>query len=446
MKKPNALIIANDSQRSHDNHAAKADDPPFTTDYDQHNGEPNSPEQDSLRQSVFSLYIHIPWCVKKCPYCDFNSHEGHNKVDYERYTKQLLADLKQELATFAEQLSQRQLVSIFIGGGTPSLMPTEHITYLLSRTRRLLLQQTKTRNWSAVEVTLEVNPGTHEYADFKELRKAGITRISLGCQSFNNDFLQTLGRIHSASNIYTAFEKARSAGFTNINIDLMYALPKQSLNQALCDLKEAIDLTPEHISWYQLTLEPNTAFYSRPPEHLPSDDLSADMAEAGQRKLANAGFEQYEVSAYAKEEKRSLHNLNYWRFGDYLAIGAGAHGKMTIKHARVDEAHPHACSHAYPEIVRYQKTRSPQDYLKTTPPSLHLDTIEQKAIAFEYMLNRLRLNDAIRFEEWQRATGQAASQLSALTENNDLFIVSKHGIELSTRGRVFLDDAVSCFL
>ena len=382
----------------------------------------------------FGLYIHIPWCVKKCPYCDFNSHELNDSASYADYTAQLIADFTEDYLCYKLALKDKSLRSIFFGGGTPSLMPAELLKTVTTHIEGSIQQNAKDFSLDTIEVTLEANPGTCEYTDFGLIRKAGINRLSIGAQSFSDKQLKVLGRIHQAQQIEQAFRKAREAGLNNINIDIMYGLPQQTVQQALDDLQKALQLKPEHISWYQLTLEPNTAFFSKPPAHLPHDDTLADIAEAGQQLLADHGFERYEVSAYAQAGKQSQHNLNYWRFGDYLAIGAGAHGKVST---------PEAQSHT---TVRYRKTRLPRDYLKASPPIKISAPVEEESIAFEFMLNRLRLFEPISFNEWEHATGLPASALIRKTHKSALFSLGKDSLSLSQHGQLFLDDAVSLFL
>lgn len=330
-----------------------------------------------------SLYIHVPWCVRKCPYCDFNSHSVNGELPIDHYVDCLLQDANQDLG-FAQQ---RPLESIFFGGGTPSLLPGHAVARLLHGLREILPFA------DHCEITLETNPGTAEYDNFSRYRDAGVNRLSLGAQSFSAQQLQRLGRIHQPDDTRQAFSLARQAGFDNINLDLMFALPEQTLTQALDDLNQAIDLAPEHLSWYQLTIEPNTAFYSQPPS-LPDDDSSWAIQQSGQQRLSAAGYQQYEISAYARAGKVAYHNRNYWQFGDYMAIGAGAHGKITLADSG--------------EIFRYQKTRLPEHYLaaatsrrftaQKTPLSAH-------NLPFEFMMNALRLNAGVEARLYSERTG-----------------------------------------
>ncbi|HMY82651.1 MAG TPA: radical SAM family heme chaperone HemW, partial [Agitococcus sp.] len=286
-----------------------------------------------------SLYIHVPWCVRKCPYCDFNSHTSPQSLPEKAYVAALIADLQADLAW----VQGRKIGSVFIGGGTPSLFSGQTYQDLFTQLRQHLDFS------SDCEVTLEANPATVEHDNFEGYLVAGINRLSLGVQSFNPTHLQTLGRIHSQQDAFNAIQLAKTAGFSNFNLDLMHGLPQQDLSQALEDIDYALSFKPTHLSWYQLTIEPNTAFYRQPPA-LPDDDILWAIQEAGQQKLAQAGFQQYEVSAYS-QQRPSKHNLNYWQFGDYLAIGAGAHGKVTTPEG----------------IFRYRKTRLPKDYLAAAP-------------------------------------------------------------------------------
>ena len=277
----------------------------------------------SLIAPPLSLYVHMPWCVKKCPYCDFNSHGLRGEPPpYEQYVELLLADLDADRADFAQALEGRPVISVFFGGGTPSLFAPDLIERFLDGARARLPFA------AAAEITLETNPGTVEHGRFDGYLAAGVNRLSFGIQSFDDDKLRRLGRIHSAAEAEAAVKSAQDAGYVNLNLDLMYALPEQTLEGALHDVARAVALSPTHISHYQLTLEPNTAFAANPPP-LPDDDHAWAMQEACEQALAAAGYGQYEVSAYARPGRRCVHNLNYWQFGDYLGIGAGAHGKLS---------------------------------------------------------------------------------------------------------------------
>lgn len=321
-----------------------------------------------LSPPPLTLYIHFPWCIRKCPYCDFNSHTSNQTAPEVAYIQALINDLEQELP----MVWGRKIRSIFFGGGTPSLFAPTHFDTLLSvlRARLPLLPQ--------LEITLEANPGTVESGRFAEFHAIGINRLSLGVQSFDNAALQRLGRIHNGNEARTAIEIAQMAGFNNLNLDLMFGLPQQHVDTALSDLRTATAYQPAHLSWYQLTIEPNTAFYRQPPP-LPDDNLMEEIQIAGQAWLAEQGYQLYEISAYARTQ-RCQHNINYWQFGDYLGIGAGAHGKITLA--------------AENTIVRYSKQANPQRYLDTA----HNNTVmvEQHHLSaedvfFEFMLNNLRL-------------------------------------------------------
>lgn len=337
-----------------------------------------------------ALYVHIPWCVKKCPYCDFNSHEVRTTLDEWAYVRALIDDLTTELARGIDQ----DISTIFIGGGTPSLFSPDAIGNLLQEVRKYC------RITPDAEITMEANPGTLQEGEnrFRAYRDAGINRISLGVQSFSNVHLERLGRIHSGGEASRAFEAARAAGIANINIDLMHGLPGQSAEQALDDLNTAISLGPQHISWYQLTIEPNTLFYKRPPV-LPADDVLWEIYERGTRRLGDAGYERYEVSAFAREGLRSRHNLNYWTFGDYIGIGAGAHGKLSLPGG----------------ICRTTKTRRPEDYLRS--PGTRTVTVEPTELPLEFLMNALRLPGGFDLATFTLGTGLPASVLDSFLAN-----------------------------
>ena len=339
-------------------------------------------------QVPLSLYIHLPWCVRKCPYCDFNSYTAGDKAPRARY----LNALKTDLAAEAERAAKRPIVSVFLGGGTPSLFTPDEIADLLEVVRgRYVLADN-------VEITMEANPGTVECGDPAGYRRAGVNRLSIGAQSFSPTSLAVLGRIHSVDDIARAVRAATAAGFDNINIDVMYALPGQDVTAALFDIEQAASLEPQHLSWYQLTLEPNTVFHARPPAGLPGEETSFDIQQRGQQRLAELGYAQYEVSAYARNDMRSLHNLNYWSFGDYLAVGAGAHGKITN-----DEG-----------IWRYVKIANPQQYMEKQEgrgdvPALK--PVEADDRLFEFLLNALRLTDGFDEQLFETRTGLPAASL-----------------------------------
>ena len=370
-----------------------------------------------------SLYVHIPWCVRKCPYCDFNSHAGDAKhLPEHDYLQTVLQDMREDAA-----LAQgRRLHSIFFGGGTPSLMSERFFETLLTEVEQQLGFE------SDIEITLEANPGTAEAERFKGYRRAGINRLSMGVQSFSDQKLHALGRIHSGDEAVRAFEFARNAGFDNINLDLMHGLPDQTEQDALDDLNRAIALGPEHLSWYQLTIEPNTEFFSRPPT-LPEDETLWQIQDAGMARLAEAGYAQYEISAFAQPGRQARHNLNYWRFGDYLGLGAGAHGKFTKAETG--------------EIWRYRKSRMPADYMKPRP---HMrvgeELIEALELPLEYLMNALRLNAGVSEQAFTVATGLDISALeSVLTQLREEDLLVKDRLQATDRGRLFLNEVLGRF-
>ena len=373
-----------------------------------------------------SLYIHMPWCVRKCPYCDFNSHavpDGQLSTDLEQ---QYLAALVADFETQLEMAQGRSIHSVFIGGGTPSLISAQGYTWLFEQLRARLDFEPD------CEITLEANPGTVEHDPFADYLAAGINRLSIGVQSFNTEHLQRLGRIHSADNALSAIQQARQAGFERVNVDLMHGLPQQTLEQALTDLKLAVEQGATHISWYQLTIEPNTVFFRTQPV-LPQDELLEQIQEQGEAYLKAQGFINYEVSAWRKEQP-SAHNLNYWQFGDYLAIGAGAHGKVT----RPDG------------VYRFQKTRLPKDYLAKVPAEhLQMKRIEADELPFEFMMNALRLNDGVNAELYEQCTGLDLNDLNKtlnqLREKN-LLINDLNRISCTKQGHVFLNSVLESFL
>ncbi|WP_300353617.1 radical SAM family heme chaperone HemW [uncultured Alcanivorax sp.] len=338
-----------------------------------------------LKNPPLSLYIHTPWCVRKCPYCDFNSHE-RGELPEAAYLRALLADLDQDLPLIGD----RTVETVFIGGGTPSLLSGDFYRQLFQGIRqRLLLSE-------QAEITLEANPGTVEAGRFAGFREAGINRLSIGVQSFNNTHLQALGRIHDASAAIQAAHQAREAGFTSFNLDIMHALPGQTRAQALDDLQQAMALQPTHLSWYELTIEPNTVFFRSPPDQ-PSPDHMADTEQEGFALLASQGYQRYEVSAFARDGHACRHNLNYWQFGDYLGIGAGAHGKITDTH--------------HGTIHRYQKTRKPEDYLADPQQARRqYHPVAREDRLFEALMNGLRLVEGVRLQTVEDNTGLPAAQ------------------------------------
>ena len=382
----------------------------------------------SLRLPPLSLYVHMPWCVRKCPYCDFNSHVAPEQVPQARYIDALLEDLQLDLSA----IRQRELTSIFFGGGTPSLFAPEQIGRLLSGVRQHIAFATD------IEITLEANPGTIEHGRFSGYREAGVNRVSLGAQTFNEEQLRLLGRIHGGGDIARAVDELRQAGIDNFNLDLMYGLPAQALADALADVQSAIDLQPAHISHYQLTLEPGTVFYHRPPP-LPDPDDSWQMQIDCQEILAAHGYEQYEVSAYARAGRRSRHNLNYWSFGDYIGIGAGAHGKLTMP------ANGGA-------IIRTTRVKQPREYLARDMAGRVSErrVVPSDDLPFEFMLNALRLMegfDETSFENWTgRPFATVAKTIADAQRQGLLEQDAPAHWRATARGQRFLNDLQALFL
>jgi len=374
-----------------------------------------------------SLYIHIPWCVQKCPYCDFNSHEMRAGILENDYIDALLNDLEQDLP----RIWGRKVVSVFIGGGTPSLFSPGALDRLISGIRARLQLITD------CEITMEANPGTVEVGKFAEFRSTGINRLSIGIQSFNDDALKRLGRIHGRKEAIRAAEQAHDAGFDSFNLDLMFGLPGQDLKMAAEDVATAIDLQSEHLSYYQLTMEPNTLFHRYPPV-LPDDDLIWSMQQQGQAAMAKAGFEQYEVSAYAQPNNQCRHNINYWQFGDYLGIGAGAHGKISDASQQ--------------SITRLWKVKQPGQYLgyASSPAVVGGETlITREEVGLEFMMNALRLKEGFDTEVFALHTGLPISNVeSALKklEQEGLVEWGLHTIKTTGRGWQYLDHVVQQFL
>ena len=376
----------------------------------------------------------MPWCVRKCPYCDFNSHQLTSAEPDGGYVDALLRDFDVDLPL----LEHRRIDSVFFGGGTPSLFQPEQFSRLLEALRERI------EFGADVEVTMEANPGTIERGRFSGYRDAGVNRVSLGAQSFAPGALHALGRIHSADDTYRAVEELRAAKLDNFNLDLMYALPQQTFEEAMFDVRTACDLKPTHISYYQLTLEPGTVFHSRPPP-LPDDDAAWRIQTQGQRLLAEAGFEQYEISAYAHAGARCRHNLNYWLFGDYVGIGAGAHGKLSL---------------AVPDrVLRTIKPKQPREYLQqvrrlrpTTPATGSIGEsswVAAKDLPFEFMLNALRLNEGFSTADYERGTGLAVGSITAKlreAQNRGLLEERAHGFRPTELGRRFLNDLQAGFL
>ena len=392
----------------------------------------------SLQLPPLSLYIHVPWCIRKCPYCDFNSHQANNDIPEAEYVAALRFDLEQD-----KILAQgRNLTSIFFGGGTPSMLSAQAIGQILKDAEAIIGFAPD------IEITLEANPGTFEQEKFSGFRAAGVNRLSIGIQSFNDQQLKLLGRVHGRDEALRAVGVARKAGFDNINLDLMHGLPEQSVAAAKADLQQAIDLAPEHLSWYQLTIEQNTAFYSAPPV-LPEEEILADIQDAGIELLAAAGYEQYEISAYARNQKRARHNLNYWEFGDYLGVGAGAHGKITFPQEN--------------KILRLWKTRLPKHYLdaqSSNKISTNLgghqnvfgggsDLLLPEALPLEFMMNALRLNAGVPQSYFKASTGLDWSSVAArwqILEAQGLVEIVDDFIRPSALGRRFLNRVLQAFM
>ena len=382
-----------------------------------------------LNTLSLALYLHFPWCVRKCPYCDFNSHTLHDELPQQAYLDALLADLDAQLP----QAGLRTIVSLFLGGGTPSLFAPDALGHFFGQLRA------RVSIAPDAEITLEANPGTIERGRFADYRAAGINRVSLGAQSFAPQMLERLGRIHTAQDTHTAVAELHAAGLSNFNLDLMYALPGQDLAGALADLRTAVALGPAHISHYQLTMEPGTVFGGRPPAGLPDDDLSYDMQRSCQAELAAAGYAQYEISAYARPGAQCAHNLNYWNFGDYLGIGAGAHGKLTQAQNG--------------EIARTVREREPRRYLARGFSGVPAATLVAPAERpFEFMMNALRLVDGFEPTLFESRTGLAWSAIEERVERlaaRGLLETAPDGAlrwRASDFGRRFLNDAIAEFL
>jgi putative oxygen-independent coproporphyrinogen III oxidase len=369
-----------------------------------------------------AIYVHLPWCVRKCPYCDFNSHVRPESLPESEYVAALLADLDCDL----DLAHDRPVASIFLGGGTPSLFGVPAIAALIEGLAARLPFA------ADAEITMEANPGTVEHGRFAGYARAGINRVSLGAQSFDAAALRALGRIHGPGEIAAAVAELVDAGIGNFNLDLMYALPGQTRAAALADLEAAIALAPAHLSHYQLTLEPGTAFFHRPPP-LPDDELSWQMQLDCQTRLAAAGFEQYEVSAYARPGRQCRHNLNYWRFGDYLGIGAGAHGKLTVAG----------------QVIRTEKARSPRAYLESAGRAGTRRAVAPAELPFEYMLNALRLTEGFALEDFRRGTGSGPAAVRPALDSlvgRGLVEVTEGRWRASALGFRFLNDVLAAFL
>jgi putative oxygen-independent coproporphyrinogen III oxidase len=376
-----------------------------------------------------ALYAHFPWCVQKCPYCDFNSHKAPGQIPERRYIDALLEDLKLEISLDPDGFAARPLVSIFFGGGTPSLFSPDAIDSLLTGINQHL------PIGASAEITLEANPGTIEHGQFAAYKAAGINRISLGAQSFHPEQLKKLGRIHGSGDINASVEELRRAGIDNFNLDLMYGLPEQTIEQALADLQQAIALGPAHLSHYQLTLEPGTPFFHRPPK-LPDGEDCFDMQLQCQSLLAASGFQQYEVSAYARPGRQSLHNRNYWEFGDYLGLGAGAHGKLSTGAG----------------VTRSERHKQPRVYLggEAAERVTSRGLIESAELPFEFMLNALRLVDGFSQSLFESRTGlnwsDVADEIHQAQRKGMLEQLDGCQWRPTELGRRFLNDLISIFL
>ncbi len=375
-----------------------------------------------------TLYVHFPWCVKKCPYCDFNSHTVRdNQIPERQYLEAVVADLEQH----APDIWGRPVESIFFGGGTPSLMSSEGLDFLLGKIRAIVKLE------PAAEITLEANPGTFEQDRFRAYRQSGINRLSIGIQSFNNKHLESLGRIHGRREAIAACQTAIAAGFENFNIDLMHGLPGQSVDDAMDDLNTAISLSSNHLSYYQLTLEPNTLFAAQPPT-LPDEETLWQIQEQGKTLLASAGFEQYEVSAYAKKKQRCHHNLNYWLFGDYLGVGAGAHSKLSFP--------------ADNSIIRHSKHKHPTHYMDSAQSSDRIQNqqrVDPKDARLEFMMNALRLNQGFAIDEFTGRTGEPMHVLkTALADAEQAGLINRDISRVSPTplGLQYLDTLLERFM
>lgn len=371
-----------------------------------------------------SLYVHFPWCVHKCPYCDFNSHAIKGTIPEQQYIGNLLTDLEYDL----ERVNTRPITTIFFGGGTPSLISGAGIEFFLTRLReRVDLVAT-------AEITLEANPGAIDSEHFEQYRAAGVNRLSIGAQSLRNQQLQRLGRIHTSNEILTAFRTARAAGFDNINLDLMFGLPEDTPEGSQDDLRQVIALQAEHLSWYQLTMEPNTRFYQQRPA-LPDEELIWELQQAGQALLEGSGYTQYEVSAYARAGRRCRHNLNYWQFGDYLGLGAGAHSKISQADLSV--------------VERFSRPRHPKKYLAGKTRRENYRVLNPRDLILEFMMNALRLNEGFQQEDFEQNTGLSFSYIELVVDeaiNKSLIKKTNDKVVPTELGRTYLNDMLSMFM
>ena len=384
-----------------------------------------------LEQPPLSLYIHIPWCIKKCPYCDFNSHQVNGSFEEDKYTNKLYDDFLVELNRLGDK--NRELQSIFIGGGTPSLFKGDSFHFLLTRIKSHL------KFSGNIEITIEANPGAVDSEKFRAYFDAGINRISLGVQSFDDKYLSKLGRIHTSDDAIKSIEVAKSAGFENINLDIMHGLPEQSIEAAVEDLRIAIEQSPSHISWYQFTIEPNTYFYNYPPK-LPGENIQDSIFEEGSKILSTHAFSQYEVSAFAQNSRKSFHNHNYWSFGDYLGIGSGAHGKLTLLNEN--------------KLIRTNKPKRPDHYMNHAVDSAtKLREISTEERTIEFLMNALRLKEGFSQNLFEVRTGNEfsviSSKISKLIESGLIETNKIHGEDFycaSHKGYRFLNTLLGEFL
>lgn len=388
---------------------------------------------------TLSLYIHMPWCVKKCPYCDFNSHELSQKPPFDDYVSALLCDMQAQ----ASLMAHRQIDSIFIGGGTPSLLPVAQYRRLFEGLRALLVMT------DDCEITLEANPATLEHAPFEEYLALGINRLSLGVQSFCDEMLHKLGRIHNSCHAKQAIVSARQAGFERINADIMHGLPNQSVHQALADLSLALELGVSHLSWYQLTIEPNTVFYRTQPI-LPNEAVLEEIEQSGHALLTQAGFSQYEISAWVSaQDVPCRHNVNYWRFGDYLAIGAGAHGKISLTDAMMDGVWANDVAVHGAGIYRFAKSRLPKDYLtyRHYPKFVDWHEVTKAQLPFEYMMNVLRLKTGASEQDFVAKTGLDFAVIAPIVAKlRAQQLMDAHRLSASEYGYRYVNQLMQAFL
>lgn len=372
-----------------------------------------------------TLYIHIPWCVRKCPYCDFNSHEARERVPEDLYISALIDDLDEQLP----HIWGRSLTSIFFGGGTPSLFSPQSIEKIL------MAVQSRIRMSPDTEITLEANPGTVDEAHFSGFRQAGINRLSIGVQSLQEEKLKALGRVHGRDAALRAIESAIRAGFDNFNLDLMHGLPGQSIEDSLSDVRDALAFMPPHLSWYQLTIEPNTFFHYQPPQ-LPEEDILWDIQQKGKEIITKTHLSQYEVSAYARAEHECKHNKNYWEFGDYLGIGAGAHSKISDMENQV--------------ITRHWQVKNPKDYINPNQSfTAHQVNLAPHDICFEFMMNALRLTQGVSTDLFLERTGLSLETIEpamTIAKNKKLLVNDSNRLCATEQGQQFLNDVVGLFL